>query len=104
MKRNLPIAIDEGDYVEDRDFARLEIGEDGQIIIPKEMLKALGFEIGQQIVARNENGQLLIETRDQVEQRLHARFAHLPKDVSWANELIKERREAAKREAEEASS
>lgn len=100
MKRNLPIPIDEGDYVEGRDFARLEVGEQGQVVIPIKMLEAIGFQPGQKIVVSNKEGRLLIETQEQIKQKIQGMLAHLPKDRSLADELIQERREAARREAE----
>lgn len=98
MMKKLPVSIDEDGYVEDRDFTRLVVGKAGKFVIPADMLAALGFSEGEQLVARNENGRLVIETREQVKQRLQARFAHLPKEKSLSEELIQERRAAAERE------
>lgn len=95
------LSIDEGDYVENRDFAQLTMDEQGRFVIPQEMVKALGFEAGQRLVASKENGRLIIETREHVQKELQGMLSHLPKDRSLAEELIQERREAAKRESGE---
>ena len=63
------------------------------------MRHALKLEVGDELIARLEGDQLILERREAVEKRLHQRFAHIAKDVSLADELIRERREEAKREA-----
>jgi hypothetical protein len=52
-------------------------------------------------MARMENGRLVLEKACTIRERLKNRFARLPSTTSLAEELIKERREAAKREASE---
>lgn len=52
------------------------------------------------MLARVEDGRLVLETREQIVARLQATFAKVPRDVSLADELIAERREEARREAE----
>lgn len=56
------------------------------------------LEDGEELVARLEGEQLILERRKTVERRLKARFAHIPTDVDLVVELLSERREAAKRE------
>jgi hypothetical protein len=51
------------------------------------------------LVARVEDGRLIIERRAEVIQRLQQRFAHVPAHISLADELIEERRAEAEREA-----
>jgi hypothetical protein len=52
-------------------------------------------------VAREEAGRLVLEKPEMVKQRLKARFAQVSKARSLADELIADRREAAKREVAE---
>jgi len=50
-----------------------------------------------------EDGHLVLERPDDVIARIQRRFVELvPRDVSLADELIAERREEARKEAEEA--
>ncbi|WP_244531888.1 hypothetical protein [Nitrosomonas aestuarii] len=48
-----------------------------------------------------ENDRLVLEKAGKMKQRLKNRFARLPSPASLAEELNSERREAAKREANE---
>lgn len=85
------------------EVAELRIGPQGRVVIPASMRKALGLEPGQTLVGHIEEGRLVLEPRDTVLRRVQARFAAaVPRDVSLAEELIAERREEARREAEEA--
>lgn len=68
------------------------------MIIPAALRKAMDIQPGEELVARIEGGQLILERRETVERRLKARFAHIPNEVDLASELLAERREAAKRE------
>ena len=52
------------------------------------------------LLAREKDGQLVLEKRDQVLERLKTTFDNVPSDVSLVDELIAERREEAKRESE----
>ena len=45
-----------------------------------------------------ENGPLVLEKREVVLRRLRQRFAHIPAEVSLADELISERRAESGRE------
>jgi hypothetical protein len=61
----------------------------------------LGFEEGDTLIARSEEGRLILEKQETIKRRLKARFSQLPKETSLANELIAERHEEAKREVKE---
>jgi hypothetical protein len=52
------------------------------------------------LIARVKDGQLTLEKPEQILARLRATFAHVPREISLADELIAERREEARREAE----
>jgi bifunctional DNA-binding transcriptional regulator/antitoxin component of YhaV-PrlF toxin-antitoxin module len=68
------------------------------MVIPVELRRELGIEPGEQLVAHAEDGRLVLERRDAVLGRLQALFAHLPADLSLADELIADRRAEARRE------
>lgn len=78
--------------------ASVRIGAQGRIVIPAELRKELGIQPGEQLIARAEDGRLVLERRDAILARLQALFAHIPAGVSLADELIAERRAEARRE------
>jgi AbrB family looped-hinge helix DNA binding protein len=80
---------------------QVHLGHQGRLVIPAELRHRMGLEPGDTLIAHIENSQLVLEKRETIEQRLMARFAHIPAGVSLADELIAERREEARREAEE---
>jgi len=73
----------------------------GRLVIPAPRRRSLGFASGEHLIARIEDGLLVLEKAGTIKQRLKSRFARLPPATSLAEELITERREAAKREANE---
>ncbi len=73
----------------------VQLSGQGRLVIPAQLRRALGFEPGDVLVARTEEGRLIIEKAELIKQRLKARFA-VAKKRSLAGELIKERREEAK--------
>jgi len=79
----------------------VHLGRQGRLVIPAALRQILGFEEGDTLVAREEEGRLVLEKPAVVKQRLKARFAQVPRDRSLVDELIAERREAAKKEAAE---
>ncbi len=81
--------------------AEVRLGDQGQLTIPVALRKSLGFEPGDTLIARLEDGRLILEKQEVVQRRLKARFSHMRKDTSLADELIAERREEAKWEVGE---
>ncbi len=81
--------------------AEVRLGVQGRLVIPAALRKSLGFEPGDTLIARIEDGRLVLEKLDTVQRRLKARFSHLGKDTSLADELMAERREEAKWEVGE---
>jgi AbrB family looped-hinge helix DNA binding protein len=73
----------------------------GRLVIPAALRKSLGFEPGDALVVRLEDGRLVLEKPETIQRRLKARFANLQPGVSLADELMAERREEAKRETAE---
>ena len=78
--------------------SEVHLGAQGRIVIPASLRRALNFKQGERLIAREEDGRLIIEKPENLKRNLRALFTHIPKDVSLANELIKERREKTKRE------
>lgn len=77
----------------------VKLGKQGRLVVPAALRQELGLEVGDELVARAENGRLVFERREAVVERLRSRF----KDVkgSMAEALLRERREEAAREAKE---
>ena len=76
----------------------VHLGCQGRVVIPASLRRSLQLEEGDKLVVREESGRLVLEKPETIEQRLKARFNKLPKERSLADELIAERREAAKKE------
>lgn len=77
----------------------VNLGRQGRLVIPASLRRSLGFAEGDRLIAREEAGRLVLEKQETIKQRLKARFAKIPKDRSLADELIADRREAAKKES-----
>jgi AbrB family looped-hinge helix DNA binding protein len=78
---------------------RLKVNENGRVVIPASFRKALGINAGDEIVLRMEDDELRITTMKRRIERAQRRAQQYVKPgVSLVDELIAERREAAKRE------
>ena len=77
------------------------MGPQGRIVIPAQFREALDICPGETLIARVEDGRLVLETRERIVARIRETFARVPDGVSLVDELISERREEARREAEE---
>jgi AbrB family looped-hinge helix DNA binding protein len=78
---------------------RTRVNENGRVVIPASFRKALGINVGDEVVLRIADDELRISTlkrRIERAQRLVRR--HVKPGTSLVDELIAERREAAKRE------
>ena len=81
------------------DTARTRVSENGRVVIPASFRKALGIEIGDEVVLELKHDELRITTQQQRIQRARERARkYLPKGVSLSKELLAERRKAAKHE------
>ena len=80
--------------------AQVNVGPQGRVVIPARLRRVLAIDQGDTLVARVEDGCLVLEKREQVLARVRRRFKKVPREVSLANELISERREEARREQE----
>lgn len=74
----------------------IAIGQNGRIVIPTSMRKALGLQEGQRLLLRLENQCIIMEKPADIVQKLQSRFRKIP--VSLADELIQERRQDAAKE------
>ncbi len=67
-------------------------------MIPAAYRKALGIKTGDEVVVQLDEGELRVFSRAEALRRLQARVARaVPKNVSLAGELIRERRKEARR-------
>ena len=79
--------------------ARLRINENGRIVIPASFRKALGIEIGDEVVMRLHNNELSITTQQRrIRQAQQRARKYLKPGTSLVDELLTERREAARHE------
>ena len=79
--------------------ARLRVNENGRVVIPASFRKALGINAGDEVVLRLENDELRITTLKHRLERARRRIRqYIKPGRSLADELIAERREAAKHE------
>jgi len=79
--------------------ARTRINENGRVVIPAPFRKALGMNIGDEVVLRLEDDELRILTvKRRLERARQLVRKHVKPGTSLVDELIAERREAARRE------
>jgi AbrB family looped-hinge helix DNA binding protein len=77
---------------------RVRVGRQGRIVIPSKIREEVGIEPGDELVARVEEGSLILEKRQSVMRRMRGRFAGVSGERHLVDELIAERREEARRE------
>jgi AbrB family looped-hinge helix DNA binding protein len=79
--------------------SRVRINENGRVVIPASFRRALGIHSGDTIVLRIENNELKLTTlRQRLAKAQQLLRKHVPSATSLVDELIADRREAAKRE------
>lgn len=74
----------------------IQMGAQGRLVIPAPLRKALNLHPGDRLVVRRAGDSIVLERREVIEQRLLARFAHIPRGVNLAEELVAERRAEAR--------
>jgi AbrB family looped-hinge helix DNA binding protein len=75
------------------------INENGRVVIPASFRRALGIQSGDTVVLRIENDELRITSlRQRLAKAQQLVHKHVPSSTSLVDELIAERREAARRE------
>jgi len=78
---------------------RARVNENGRIVIPASFRKTLGINAGDEVVLRIEDDELRISTlKRRIEQAQRLVRRHVKTGASLVDELIAERREAARRE------
>jgi len=78
---------------------RLRLSENGRVVIPAHIRKELGVEAGGEILLeRQKNGYRLTTRRQRIKEAKEALRRYIKPGVSMVDELIAERREAAKNE------
>ena len=79
--------------------ARLRVNENGRVVIPASFRKALGISIGDEVLLRIEEDELRITTlKRRLERAQRLVRQHVKPGTSLVDELIAERREAARNE------
>ena len=76
--------------------ATVTIGKQGRIVIPAEIRSAADLQVGDQLAVRVEDGRLVLERPGDALRALRDLVAHVPPSRSLVDELLAERREAAK--------
>jgi AbrB family looped-hinge helix DNA binding protein len=88
-----------GEYMTLRQEARTRINENGRVVIPAAFRKAMGIKAGDEVVLRIEDNELRILTlKQRIERAQRLVRQHVKPGTSLVDELIADRREAAKRE------
>jgi AbrB family looped-hinge helix DNA binding protein len=83
----------------DQHESRIRINENGRVVIPASFRRALGIRSGDTVVLRIENQELRLTTlRQRLAKAQQLVRKHVAPTTSLADELIAERREAARRE------
>ncbi|HZC23504.1 MAG TPA: AbrB/MazE/SpoVT family DNA-binding domain-containing protein [Candidatus Binatia bacterium] len=78
---------------------KLKVNENGRVVIPAPFRKALGINTGDEVLVWVEGDELRMTTMKRRLERAQRRARqYLKPGVSLVDELIAERREAAKRE------
>jgi AbrB family looped-hinge helix DNA binding protein len=77
---------------------KVPVGPQGRVVIPSEIRREMEIAPGDVLLATVEGNRLILEKREEVLQRLRRRFAGIPRSVHLADELIAERRAAARSE------
>jgi len=78
---------------------RTRVNQNGRVVIPAAFRKAMGINIGDEVVLRMEDDELRILTlKRRIERAQRLVRQHVKPGTSLVDELIAERRQAAKRE------
>jgi AbrB family looped-hinge helix DNA binding protein len=80
---------------------KVHVGAQGRVVIPAHIRKELDISAGETLIARVEDGKLVLEKRENILARLQGMFTKASRGASLVDELIAERREEARREIEE---
>lgn len=82
-----------------RQRASMRVNENGRVVIPASFRKRLGIRVGDEVVLRIEDDELRITTlKRNIERAQRLVRKHVKRGKSLVDELITERREAARNE------
>lgn len=76
----------------------VHLGAQGRLVIPAALRRSLGFNPGDVLIARLDEDRLILEKADALKRRLKKRFSRIPAHESLVDELIMDRRDAARSE------
>ncbi|MBZ5593229.1 MAG: AbrB/MazE/SpoVT family DNA-binding domain-containing protein [Acidobacteriia bacterium] len=77
----------------------MRVNENGRVVIPASFRKRLGIHVGDEVVLRVEDDELRITTlKRRIERAQRLVRKHVKSGVSLVDELIADRREAARHE------
>lgn len=76
--------------------SEVHLGAQGRLVILAALRRSLGFNPGDVLIARRDENRLILEKADAVKLRLKQRFSGIPAEESLVDELIAERRDAAR--------
>lgn len=78
---------------------RMRVSQNGRVVIPASFRKALGINVGDEVLLRLQDDELRITTQQRRIQRAQRRARrYLKPGTSLVDELLAERREAARNE------
>jgi AbrB family looped-hinge helix DNA binding protein len=78
---------------------RQRVNENGRVVIPASFRKVLGINIGDEVILRMEDDEVRITTlKRRIERAQRLVRKHVKRGASLVDELIAERREAARNE------
>lgn len=78
---------------------RMRVGQNGRMVIPAAFRKAMGIQVGDEILLRIEDGELRITTQQRrIRQAQRRARRYLKPGASLVEELLSERHEAARNE------
>lgn len=78
---------------------RMKVSENGRVVIPATMRKALGINIGDEVILSVEDDELRITTQQaRIERARRRARCYVKPGTSVVDEFLKERREEAKHE------
>jgi AbrB family looped-hinge helix DNA binding protein len=78
---------------------RMRVNENGRVVIPASFRKRLGIRVGDEVVLQIQDDELRITTlKRNIERAQRLVRKHVKPDTSLVDELIAERREAARNE------
>lgn len=77
----------------------LRLGQNGRMVIPAELRHSLELKEGDELLVTVEGKRLVLETEAALLERLYQTVGEPPESELVSDELIRERREEAEREA-----